>query len=83
MQPWPSTGSWGSVPTAHQRKVYRTLLLRQVHIAPLHYAVVGLDGASGHVVLVAHIPFDAGLSGGRMTGTLRQLIRSPAVCRRR
>ena len=72
---------FGAVPVARQREVFRTLLLRHMNLAPPHRTVVGLDSASGSIVLVARIPFDAGLSGGRLAGIFRQLIRQVLIWR--
>jgi Tir chaperone protein (CesT) family len=73
--------AFGAVPVARQREVFRTLLLRHVNLPPPHRAVVGLDSASGNIVLVARIPFDAGLSGVRLAGILRRLIRQVLIWR--
>jgi len=72
---------FGAVPVARQREVFRTLLLRQVNLTPPHRSVAGLDSASGSIVLVARIPFDTGLSGGRLASIFRQLIRQVLIWR--
>jgi len=70
---------FGAVPLARQREVFRTLLLRPLNPTPAHRAVVGLDGASGSIVLVARIPFEDGLSGARLAGIFRELIRQVLI----
>lgn len=75
----------GAVPAERERDIFRTLLQRQMLLAPPHRTVVGLDAASGNIVVVARIPFDAMLDGARLLGVVRQLIgqvvvwRSPAT----
>jgi hypothetical protein len=70
----------GAVPAVHQREVFRVLLQRQLQLAPPHQTVVGLD-ASGSIVLVARIAFDAGLTGARLADVLRRLIRQARIWR--
>lgn len=77
----------GAVPAGREREVFRALLMRQRLLAPPHRAVVGLDSASGNIVLVARIPFDPVLNGVRLAGVVRQLVsqvlvwRTPAALR--
>jgi hypothetical protein len=71
----------GSVPASRQREVFRNLLLQHLHLEPPHHTVVGLDGTSGNIVLVARIPFDAGLNGARLAVILQRLIRQVLIWR--
>jgi hypothetical protein len=72
---------FGTVPVARQREVFRSLLLNHMSLVPPYRTVVGLDGGSGNIVLVARIPFDAGLSGTRLAGIFRRLIRQVLIWR--
>jgi hypothetical protein len=72
---------FGVVPVARQREVFRSLLLNHMKLMPPYRTVVGLDGSSGNIVLVARIPFDAGLSGTRLAGIFRRMIRQVLIWR--
>lgn len=72
---------FGAVPEARQREVFRSLLQRSVDLTPPLRSVIGLDGASGSIVLITRIPFDAGLSGQRLADTVRELIRQVLIWR--
>jgi hypothetical protein len=72
---------FGAVPLGRQREVFRELLLHHMDLVSPHRTVVGLDGASDSIVLVARIPLDAVLGGAHLAGILRQLIRQVFIWR--
>lgn len=65
----------GVIPPAHQHDVFRTLLSRNLRFGSGHRAVIGLDGNTDRIVLVARIALDDTPSGRDMADTLMRMIR--------
>ena len=65
---------FGLVARHRQADVFRALLSCTPKVESTHSAIVGLDGTSDRIILVARITFDPSLSGRRLATIINRMI---------